>query len=234
MTPPAWKLDPDARTAERLSDCPISLNGIAKGFIVGRACEAALDAKEVRGVLLNVGGDLRVRGDFTGTIGVAAPWADSESSDPLLFIEVKDRSVATSGSSQRGFRIAGKWYSHVFDPRTGAPVERIASATVVAPRAADADALAKACCVLEPEQSLRLIHSLPETECLIVTASGQLMKSNGWSLLESPQPVAMLTADDSQAKNKTASARRRPATKSRKRRTRSRIPRFPGTRNSRC
>ena len=36
MTPPAWKLDAAGRTAERLSDCPISLNGIAKGYIVGR------------------------------------------------------------------------------------------------------------------------------------------------------------------------------------------------------
>ena len=32
---------PAARTAERLSDCPLSLNGIAKGYIVERACEAA-------------------------------------------------------------------------------------------------------------------------------------------------------------------------------------------------
>ena len=55
-------------------------------------------------------------------------------------------------------------------PRTGEPVERVASATVVARRAIDADALAKACCVLEPEQSLRLIQSLPDTECLIVMA----------------------------------------------------------------
>ncbi len=204
MSPPAWKLDATARTAERLSDCPISLNGIAKGFIVGRACEAALASKEVRGVLLNVGGDLRVCGDFTGAVGVVAPWADSESSDPLVWIEVRDRSVATSGSSQRGFRIGGKWYSHVFDPRTGAPVERTASATVVARRAVDADALAKACCVLDPEQALRLIHSLPDTECLIVMANGQLKKSNGWPLLESPQPVALGAADDPKAKGKPA------------------------------
>ena len=147
---------------------------------------------------------MRVCGDFTGTIGVAAPWADSESSDPLVFIEVKDRSVATSGSSQRGFRIGGKWYSHVFDPRTGEPVERVASATVVAPGAVDADALAKACCVLEPEQSLRLIESLPDTECLIVMAGGELKKSNGWPLLESPPLVALGAADDPQAKGKPA------------------------------
>ncbi len=34
---PAWRLDRDARTAERLSDCPISLNAIAKGYIVERS-----------------------------------------------------------------------------------------------------------------------------------------------------------------------------------------------------
>jgi FAD:protein FMN transferase len=204
MAPPAWKLDPASRTAERVSGCPISLNGIAKGYIVGRACEAALSSKDVHGVLLNVGGDMRVCGDFTGTIGVAAPWADSESSDPLVFIKVKDRSVATSGSSQRGFRIGGKWYSHVFDPRTGEPVERALSATVVAPRAVDADALAKACCVLEPEQSLRLIQSLPDTECLIVMAGGELKKSNGWPLLESPPLVALGAAGDPQAQDKPA------------------------------
>ena len=85
-------------------------------------------------------------------------------------------------------------------------MERIASATVVARRAVDADALAKACCVLEPEQALRLIHSLPDTECLIVMASGQLNKSSGWPLLESPQPVALGTADDPPAKGKPAGA----------------------------
>ena len=85
------------------------------------------------GLLLNVGGDLRVRGRCAArTIGIAAPWADSESSEPLVYIEVKDRSVATSGKSQRGFQIDGKWYSHVFDPRSGLPVERVLSATVVA------------------------------------------------------------------------------------------------------
>ena len=40
---PAWRLDPARGTAERLSDCPLSLNGIAKGYIVERACDAALD-----------------------------------------------------------------------------------------------------------------------------------------------------------------------------------------------
>ena len=151
MSRDAWRLDPSARTAERLTECPLSLDAIAKGYIVGRASDAALKPDDgARGVLLNVGGDLRVCGEMTRTIGVADPKRDSESSEPLTSISVRDRAVSTSGNSQRGFRINGRWYSHIFDPRTGQPVERTASATVVARASADADALATAFNVLSP------------------------------------------------------------------------------------
>jgi FAD:protein FMN transferase len=191
----AWRLDPVAHTALRLSDCPISLNGIAKGYIVEKACETALaESAGLQGLLLNVGGDLRVRGQTARTIGIAAPWADSESSEPYVYIEVKDRSVATSGKSQRGFQISGQSYSHVFDPRSGLPVKRVISATVVADRGADADALAKICGVLEPEESLRLINSLEGVECLIIMADGQTATSAGWHRLEQPRPVLLAQA----------------------------------------
>src|SRR5262249_14942473 len=154
------------RTVERLSDCPLSLNGIAKGFIVEHACDLALDRQRgVRGLMLNIGGDLRVRGDIDGLIGIAAPWSDSESSEPMVAIAVKDRSAATSGNSQRGFRINGRWYSHLFDPRSGLPVDRVVSATVIAERSVDADAFAKVCNVLDPQASLRIARSFPNLEC---------------------------------------------------------------------
>jgi FAD:protein FMN transferase len=192
---PAWRLGPAPLAAERLSDCPLSLNGIAKGYIVERACDAALDQSAgVSGLLLNVGGDLRVRGEVARTIGMAAPWADSDSSEPFLHIEVKDRSIATSGKSRRGFEINGKWYSHVFDPRSGKPVERVSSVTVVANRGADADALAKICGVLDPQESVRLVQSLADVECLIVLADGQVIRSDGWRRLERPGPVMLAQA----------------------------------------
>jgi thiamine biosynthesis lipoprotein ApbE len=185
---PAWRLDYDSRTAERLGECPIGLNAIAKGFIVERACAVALDpGRGVRGLALNVGGDLRVCGDLSQSVGIAAPSADSESSEPLARIEVRDRAVATSGSSQRGLWIGGKWYSHIFDPRSGTPAGRIASATVIAERSADADALATAFNVLDPEASIRLAESLPEVDSLIVTAEGTTFRSKGWSRYESSE-----------------------------------------------
>jgi thiamine biosynthesis lipoprotein ApbE len=201
MADPAWRLDPALGRAERLSDCPLSLNGIAKGYIVERACDAAMsEVPGVSGVMLNVGGDLRVRGAIEGTIGVAAPWADSESSEPLCSIEVKDRSVATSGNSQRGFRIGGRWYSHIFDPRSGRPVERVAAATVIAGRSIDADAFAKACNVLEPEECLRLARSLPGIDFLIVEKDGRTTRSDGWHRYERPRPGWLASADEPGAK----------------------------------
>ncbi len=193
LTRPAWRLDAEARAAEPLSDCPLSLNAIAKGYVLERACAAAMKVGGVRGLVLNVGGDLRAVGETAGFIGVVDPLADSESSPPLTLIEVHDRAVASSGRSQRGFSINGRWYSHIFDPRAGRPVEAVAGATVVAPDSADADALATICNVLTPEESLRLVDAADDAACLIVLADGRTFRSARWGRLE--HPAFALAAD---------------------------------------
>lgn len=195
MGPPAWRLDPARRTAERLSPCPISLNAIAKGFIVERACNLAIGRDgEVRSALLNVGGDMRASGAAAQTIGIARPKGDSETTEPLTYVAVRGRSVATSGNSQRGFRIGGRWYSHIFDPRSGLPVERTVAATVIAERGADADALATIFNVLSVEESLRLAASLPGVECLIVGEDGKVSRSAGWGRYETTPPPSVPVA----------------------------------------
>ncbi len=197
MTRPAWRLGPN-HSATRLSESPLSLNAIAKGYIVGRACDAAMTSGEgpgIRGVLLNVGGDMRVCGETVATIGIANPAADSETSEPLTHIEVRDQAVATSGRSQRGFQIGGRWYSHIIDPRAGRPVETTASATVVAGSSLVADVLATASNVLKPEESVKLAESFPGVECLIVNIDGQVWKTRGWRRLERPRPAVLALAD---------------------------------------
>jgi FAD:protein FMN transferase len=202
MRRPAWRLDLAAGTAEHLTACPLSLNSIAKGYIIGRACEVALDRSQgVRGVLLNIGGDVRVVGDVARTIGIAPPVGNSETARPIARVEVRDRSVATSGNSQRGFRVGTKWYSHIFDPRTGQPASQVIGATVIAEHAADANALATTLNVLPVEEGLRLVASVTGVECLIVTADGQVRKSARWTHYERAlaAPPATGVAADSKA-----------------------------------
>ncbi len=193
MARPGWRLDAAAGTAEHLSPCPLSLNSIAKGFIIGRASDVALDRERgVLGVLLNIGGDVRVVGDAARSVGIAPAVSDSETAEPISRVEVRNRSVATSGSAQRGFRIGGRWYSHIFDPRTGQPAGNVVGATVIAEQAADANALATTLNVLPVEHGLRLAASVPGAECLIVTADGHVQRSAGWSRYE--RPLRLLAA----------------------------------------
>ena len=181
MHPAAWKLDVKAGTAERLTSCPITLNAIAKGDIVERVTQLALDtSRGVRGVCLNVGGDMRVAGDLTQVVGIASPRSDSESSEPLVHINLRDKAISTSGRSQRGLTIQGKWFSHIFDPRTGKPASGIALATIIAANSRDADALATICNVLSPAESLKLINTLPNVDAMIVTTDGHVVKSRNW------------------------------------------------------
>ena len=113
-----WLVDPGGPTATHTSDVPLVLNSFTKSYIVDRAARRALALRGVSGVLINAGGDVVVRGDWTQTVGVADPVANADNAAPLGVLAVHDAVVATSGGYKRGFDIAGRHYSHVIDPRT--------------------------------------------------------------------------------------------------------------------
>lgn len=179
-----WKIDADRKTVTRRSDVPITLNAIAKGYIIDQACRAALrEDPAVTGLLLDIGGDLRVWGDAARSIGIADPSSPADNAPPLSWINLRNAAVATSGNYARGFDIDGVHYSHIVDPRNGKPVDEVTSATVIAPRAQEADVLATILNVLEPHEGIYLANRLDETECLIVTKDGETLTSAGWSEL---------------------------------------------------
>ena len=197
-----WRLDPAARTVTHLDDAPVILNSFTKSYIVDRAAEAAMSSGRIRGVVVNIGGDIVTRGDWNETIGVRDPLDNADNAAPMTRLLVRDRAVATSGSYRRGFDIGGHHYSHIVDPRTGQPTSHVISATVVADRAADAGALATAFCVLSPGDSERLAASVPGAQFLIVLADGSRIESAGWRMLSAdrqprlriPSPVASVYA----------------------------------------
>jgi FAD:protein FMN transferase len=181
---PHWKLDSAGGTATHLDRAPLMLNSFAKSYIIKRATAAAMAAGGVRGVGMNIGGDLVVSGDWKETVQISDPKADAENDAPIDRLLVGNKAVATSGNYRRGELIAGHWYSHIVDPRTGIPADDILSATVVAPNATDAGALATAFNVLTPAESIQLASQLAGIDYLIITRSGARYSSPGWSLLE--------------------------------------------------
>ena len=112
------------------------------GLVKGWAAELALGRLRVDGVdaaLVNAGGDLIAFGrpspGETWRVGIRHPWRP----DALAAVVDVRAAVATSGVYERG--------EHLFDPKSGAPSARAASATVTGPSLAIADALATALAV---------------------------------------------------------------------------------------
>ena len=90
--------------------------------------------------------------------------------------------IVTSGNYRKFYIKDGKKYAHTIDPRTGYPVQHnLLSATVVAPTAAEADALATACMVLGAEDARSLIESLDGVEAYLI-CSDSTWKSDGFNL----------------------------------------------------
>ena len=79
--------------------------------------------------------------------------------------------VVTSGNYRKFYIRDGHKYSHTIDPRTGRPVEHnLLSATVIAPTATEADALATYFMVIGFDQARGYVDSHPGIEACLITS----------------------------------------------------------------
>lgn len=181
-----WQLSIHKQEATRIGETSLRLHTFTKSYVLDRAAEAALGLPGVQGVVLNGGGDVIVRGNWTEPIAVADPHADAENAPILARLAVRDAAVATSGSYRRGIQVGDSWYSHLIDPRSGMPADKVASATVVHQDAVTAGALATAFAILSTDASASLAATIPDVQYLIVSADGQHYVSSGWADLTLP------------------------------------------------
>jgi thiamine biosynthesis lipoprotein len=132
----------------------MNLNSIGKGYALDRMAEL-LTTQLVDDYLLHGGkSSVLARGIQPGSagdgwiIGLRHPLRPN---DRLAEFVLRDQALSTSGSGTQFFIRRGKRYGHILDPRTGLPAEGLFSATVIAPTAAEADALSTAFYVMGPQ-----------------------------------------------------------------------------------
>jgi thiamine biosynthesis lipoprotein len=165
----------------RGANTPRDVDALGKAYIIDQAAmAAAAAAPEIDGVLLNIGGDIVVRGRPCD-IAVADPRAPHENATPLTRLRLHDAAIATSGTYARG--------THLRDARTGLPVARAASGTVVAEDAVTANALATMLCVTTADEGLRLVERTPGAEALRVGPDGLVERTLGFARLERPATI---------------------------------------------
>ncbi len=156
----------------------VTLDGIAKGYIVDRAIEV-LKGQGCQNALVAASGDIRTLGDKENGKGWRVGIQDPLRPDNLIRImNVADRAVATSGDYEIFFD-ANKQYFHIVNPKTGHSPQEIHSATIVANNAMDADAIGTTVMVLGARQGLELVERIEGAECFLVLRDSSTAESSG-------------------------------------------------------
>jgi thiamine biosynthesis lipoprotein len=151
----------------------VNLGSIGKGYAVDRAAAVIRDHWWPTGALVHGGQSSvfalgsppwRIGGRWE--IAVRNPFRPEA---PLGILKVRNRGVGTSGASFQSFEDGGRRYGHILDPRTGEPpADGPASVTVVAPTAAEADALSTAFYLLGPDAAVAYAGRNPKFGAIFV------------------------------------------------------------------
>lgn len=160
------RLIADRRVAASQPSLQLDFGGIAKGDAADQVLKLFRELG-IKSALVDASGDISTMGRLPN----GEAWRielPSQEGIPAITLRLADQSVATSGSLYQALEIDGRRYSHIIDPRTGVAVQHTRRATIIAPTGASADALASACSVLPPEESMRLIQSVSGAELFLI------------------------------------------------------------------
>ncbi len=146
LTPPAHQESSvDTSISFDRPGIEVNLGSIGKGYALDRVAEILVEHDLTECLIQGGHSSVLARGGHNGLLGWPVGLRN-----PLLpqrrlgTILLRDQALATSGTAVQHFRFEGKRYGHILDPRTGWPVDDMLSVTVLAPTAAEADALSTA------------------------------------------------------------------------------------------
>lgn len=166
-------LQMDGDRLRRTAPVRIDLAAIAKGYGVD-ALAGELDALGCTDYVVEIGGELRVRGESPAgrSWRVAIESPEGGDSAPVRVLQLRRGAVATSGD-YRNFSVReGARYGHIIDPAAGIPVRHgLASVSVLHDSAMWADGYATLIHVLGPQRGLAFADAHGLAVYLVVRGS---------------------------------------------------------------
>jgi thiamine biosynthesis lipoprotein len=149
----------------------INLGSIGKGYALDRAAWMLRQTWTVSSALVHGGhSSVYAIGAAPGAtrgweVGIRHPWDQGQR---LAVLRLRDRALGTSAATFKHLNHRGRKLGHILDPRTGWPAQGVASASVVAASAAEADALATAFYILGVEQARAYCEGHPNIGAVIL------------------------------------------------------------------
>ena len=179
----AKTLDNLKNTSLKIDSNTISMtNGILDLGALGKgtACDEAIEylkKQNVENALVTVGGSVGVIGKDPYKIGVRNPFGGQN--DYFAILNITNCFISTSGDYEKYFEKDGVRYSHIFDARTGKPVQNdITSVTVVADNGTLSDFLSTAIFCEGIENGLKLADEFG-AEVVIVKKDKSVLITDG-------------------------------------------------------
>ena len=149
----------------------LDLRAVTKGFALDRARET-MEATGATSGIIDIGGDALFFGPGTEssrdywTISLPDPY---DPGDAFARFELPPGSVATSAALDRAIVVGAVRYGHLIDPRTGRPVQGLASVTAYAQDGITSDIAATALYILGPRDGPQQIEEWGGVEAVFVT-----------------------------------------------------------------
>lgn len=165
-------LEPDAHSIRYLrSGLSINLGSIGKGYALDRAVDVLRRDWGLLEAVLH-GGHSSVyamgAGDGRGwPVGIRHPCNPERR---LSVLGLRNQALGTSAATFQHLEYQGRKLGHILDPRTGWPAEGMLGASVVAPTAAEADALATAFFILGVAKAQAYCRSRPDIAAVLLPA----------------------------------------------------------------
>lgn len=161
----------------------IDLGALAKGYIADKIMDY-LKTENVSSAMINLGGNVLVYGNNPKReggewfIGIQHP--QKKRGQNLGILRIKNKSVVTSGIYERYLKIGDKDYHHIFDCRTGYPIEtEMASLTIVADKSVDCEIWTTRLFGLSLLKALATIQKTSGIEAIIITKDNRFAITDG-------------------------------------------------------
>ncbi len=179
---PSWRhvvLDVATRTIRIPSGVELDLGATGKAFAADRAARR-IAGETGTGVLVSLGGDIALAGDAPEAgwpVRVTDDHRDRDGAGPT--ISLRAGGLATSSTTVRRWRVDGRTYHHIVDPRTGRSAPEIwRTASVAAATCVDANAASTAAIVLGADAPAWLERS--GLAARLVGTDGEVVGVSGW------------------------------------------------------
>lgn len=148
----------------------LDLGAIAKGYAADEVRDITSN-HNIKSAFVNLGGNVLVIGGKPDgsfwKIGIQDPREARGS--VMASLEMKDKTIVTSGNYERYFKEDGQIYHHILNPETGRPTRNnLLSVSIITNNSFDADAISTSAFILGKRKGMEFIENMDDLEAIFI------------------------------------------------------------------